>query len=153
MGDKSGRKTLEWADTDLPPLILACPAKSLHQITLVVCLFGYSRDQTRRGKSKLCASVQLRLTAPDASGRVGVCTAPLQMEMCAANHGISLEFTMHAVEQVENNKNRQRPVANRMSRMSRLGSILPDALELSDINRYFTRQDRISRFCSMQRGL
>ena len=120
--DDSGREVLTWDDADVPPMLLACAAEDLHKVTLIVSLYCYSKNSAL-ADSQLRGTVQLRLSPPDAAGRIALkaacdilpsaCTMPIsrpadaaaapsfaqgpfRMMHCTSAQPFALAFEMHA---------------------------------------------------------
>ena len=101
--DSSGRPVLRWQDADVPSLLLACAADQLDRVTIIVGLFGYSRKNTQRGKSKLHGTVRLHLSKPDANGVVTLAqAAPYTMQHCARHVPLQLDFALRADVSAQN---------------------------------------------------
>ena len=101
--DSSGRPVLRWQDADVPSLLLACAADQLDRVTVIVGLFGYSRKNTQRGKSKLHGTVRLHLSKPDANGVVTLAqAAPYTMQHCARHVPLQLDFALRADVSAQN---------------------------------------------------
>ena len=101
--DSSGRPVLRWQDADVPSLLLACAADQLDRVTIIVGLFGYSRKNTQRGKSKLHGTVRLHLSKPDANGVVTLAqAAPYTMQHCARRVPLQLDFALRADVSAQN---------------------------------------------------
>ena len=101
--DSAGRPVLRWQDADVPSLLLACAADQLDRVTIIVGLFGYSRKNTQRGKSKLHGTVRLHLSKPDANGVVTLAqAAPYTMQHCARHVPLQLDFALRADVSAQN---------------------------------------------------